>query len=281
MSATVRTTVALVVATLALTALSACGGSSGSSVDPGVARVGDVAISKESLSQWMGILAGGDFYELSHITLPKGIVSEPLDYPTCTSELKALAPKLEAAQLRSKCLELHEALRLQALGYLIGAQQGFDVDAELGVTVNGGEIQRALKAVEAEQFPSQAELREYLAERDWTLSVEQFIIKRDLLSEKTAAKLSARFHGEAQAVTYLDGLKAKWVARTSCSPGYVVLHCAKYTPALAKAEAAVPPPANLIHEIVLARPVAPGPPPAKDLNCYNNKSKRVVCERVQ
>lgn len=242
-------------------------------------RVGGDPITKASLNQWMSILGGGDFYELSHITIPKGLVSEPLDYARCTADLTTLAPKLDAKQLRAKCLLLHQALRLQTLGYLIGAQQEFGEEGEVGARVTGGEIQRALKAVKAEQFPTEAEFQQYLAERDWTPSVERFIIKRDLLSEKTAGVLSKRFSSQAAAIAYLNVLKKRWIARTSCSPGYVVLHCVEYKPGTP--ESTIPPPANLIKEVVAARPVAPAPPPARDLNCYNNKSKRVVCERAQ
>ncbi len=273
----VRTAAVLAAASLALTGLCACGGGGGSSADA-VVRVGRDPITEASLSQWMSILAGGDFYELSHLTIPKGMVSDPLDYARCTADLKTLAPKLNAKQLRSKCLVLHQALELQALGYLMAAKQELAEDAEFGVTVTGGEVQRAFKSVKAEQFPTEAELREYLAERDWPLSVELFIIKRDLLSEKARGKLGEKFHNESAADAYLNGLKQKWIARTSCSAGYVVLHCAEYKPGTP--ESTIPPPANLIKEVAAAHPVAPGPPPARDLNCYN-KGKSVVCERAQ
>lgn len=224
-SRSIRTAVALGAVLLATSGIAACGG--GASSDA-VVQVGSTAITKATLSRWMATLAGGDFYEAFGITLPKGMVSVPADYTVCVRDLRTIAPYLAKGTYRRKCEELDESLKQQALNYLLDSEIAFRKEAELGVTVSNAEIDQRFRTFKAEHFPTEAELQQYLAQRDWTLAVELFLVKRDLLSSKASRKLKERFKSEQAMYNYVESREKMWVSRTSCRPGYIVLECKQY-----------------------------------------------------
>jgi hypothetical protein len=272
-----RIVTALVAASLVTIGLPACGGGGGIPGDA-VAQVGSTPLTKAALSEWMSSLAGGDFFELAGITLPKGLVSDPPNYAVCIADMKTLAPKLSGGQPRAKCELLDRSMRQQALTYLLSTQQTFDQAAELGLTVSNGEINQNFKGLQEERFPTAADLRQYLSARDWPLSVERFLLKRNLLSAKLTAALNKKFSSEKAQIAYLKATHDKLIAKTSCRPGYVVAQCKEYD--AAKPPAMPPPPAALIQEVEAARPPVKQPAPAPDLEC-SNSPKGVVCEPVK
>jgi hypothetical protein len=274
-----RIIAAIAAVALSLAGVCGCGGGAHDSSD-GVAQIGSTSFTKATVSKWMSTLAGGDFYELAHITAPSGLVSDPPDFSRCAAALGGLAPKLTSTQRRNKCRQLYGALREQAISYVLTAQQSFDEDGELGIHVSEAEVTRALKVFKAELFPTEADKREYLSERDWTPAVERFIVKRDLFEAKSTSKLHKRFTSERALASFLEGLNKKWVAKTSCSPGYVVPQCEEFK--ASKSDADLIAPATLIQEIAAARAITPTQPVAPDLNCGNKgNGKGIHCERVR
>ncbi len=259
-----RAIAALLAASFVVTGVCACAGGGGISGDA-VAQVGSTAITKAALSSWMLTLAGGDFFELSQITAPTGLVSDPPRYSTCVAQLKTVTPNVAESRLTLQCQQLYRALKLQALEYLLTAQQGIAEDAERGITVSEAEVQRALTKVKAELFPTEADLKQYLAERDWTLSVEKFLIKRNLLSEKLARMLHEKFKSESASEKYLLATNRSWIAKTTCRKGYTVPQCNGYKPVAG--ESSIPAPATLVHEIAAERAALTKRRTAPDLNC--------------
>lgn len=273
MSKTIRTIAVLLALFLALGGLSACGGGGGLP-DNAVAQVGGTTITKATLSQWMSTLAGGDFYELSHITPPDGLVSDPPNYAICIAGLKRLAPKLSSAETKSKCEQLYQALKQQAVSYLLTSQQNFGEDAEVGVKASEDEVKQQFEKVKSELFPTEADLQQYLAARNWTTPVELFLIKRNVLSSKLARKLQEKFSDERASIAYFHSARKKWTAKTDCRPGYVVEQCKQYKPG--KTASTMLSPALLIKEIAAARPNTPERPPAPDFECAN-RGKGLSC----
>jgi hypothetical protein len=230
----------------ATVAVSACGSSGSSGV---VARVGNTPITKVDLNHWMSTLLGGDYFEITGATVPRGVVSEPENLSLCVAKLKTIAVGKVKAELTHRCRQLHSLLREQAMEYLINSDVYAGEDAETGATVSNHEIQVAFASLKGEAFPTPATLQQYLAQRDWSLADEMFVVKRDLLGTRLLQKVREKLGKEASEAAldqYYKTLTAKWVAKTSCIAGYIVKGCRQYR------KLATPPtvsPAIVIEEV--------------------------------
>jgi hypothetical protein len=211
-----------------------------------VARVGRASLTAATVSHWMKPMTGGDFYESSSVRAPAGLVSEPPDYASCVTALTAFGSRFTPAQMQEKCHQLYEGIKQQVLTYLIGAATSVGRDAELGISVSEHEVEQEFRRLEAANFPKAGQLQKYLADREWPLSVELFLIKHDLLFSKLERKLHAE--GQAAFSKYLIDSIKRWTAKTSCRAGYVVNGCKQFTTAPEG-----PSPAVLIEEIVRSR----------------------------
>jgi hypothetical protein len=228
---------ALVVAVLLLaaTGLAGCGSSGAASGSPGgevVAEVGGSPITRAAVSHWMGTLAGEDYYELSAShTLPAGLVSDPPDYAECVSRLQAAAGNARAASsltatgLLTKCRQINLALRIQAAGFLVQEQWLTSIARDEGIVASEQEVQTLFRRIRAEQYPTEADLRQYLASRRSSVADELVRIKEDVLGQRISKKLTAGGH---RAATELMAIERSWTAKTSCSAGYVVEHCKQF-----------------------------------------------------
>jgi hypothetical protein len=198
----------------------------------------------------MNTLAGGDFWELSHKhTIPAGLVSDPPNYTRCVDRLGAVSAaagqKHTTAELLRKCRQLYQALKQQAVSYLVGAQWRIALDAEVGITASDKEVDELYRQTRREEFPSDADQARYLAERRRTLADELFVLKLDLLSQKTIAKLEA---GGRPLLAKFNAAGRRWEGKTSCHPGYVVLHCKGFV-AEPQPSASLPPASILMEQV--------------------------------
>jgi hypothetical protein len=209
--------------------------------------VGTRPITKAMLNRWMAPMVGGDFYESTHLRAPRGLVSEPPNYAACIAAIRAFGSKLTAAQITSKCEQLYEQIKEQVLTYLIEAEWSLDRDAEQGVTVSNQEIEAEFKRLEVKFFPKEGELQTYLANHEWPLSVELFLIKRDMLYNKLEKKFSENGRKAQFGRFLLDNAK-QWTARTTCQIGYLVEQCNDY-----KSVPSTTSPDILIEEFVSSR----------------------------
>jgi hypothetical protein len=228
-----RSVASLTLAVAAL-GLAACGGSGSGET---VAQVGGSAITRTAVSHWMSTLGGGDYYELSGShTLPAGLISDPPNYSRCVSTLEAasaasahtdstLAAALTPTELLRKCRELNLALRTQATAYLVAAQWQAAVDRDEGITATEQEVQQLFEKVKAEQYPTAADLSQYLASHRSNLADFLFILKLDVLQSKAGSKLTG---GDQQTAVAFSEAGRRWTAKTSCSAGYVVMHCKQF-----------------------------------------------------
>jgi hypothetical protein len=221
----------LVVLSLAVGWLSACGGGNINSGGHVVAGVGRHTITDVEVSHWMQTLVGGDFYELSaKHRVPAELVSDPPDYSSCVANLEAAAKKAHRpipapAQLLTKCRQLYQALKDQALEFLIESQWIIGLAGEEGFTVNDQEVASLFKETVAQETPKGSEFKRFLADNRRSLADELFIVKLDVLREKRSTRL--RDAGR-KALVALTQAGVRWTAKTSCRPGYVVNHCKQY-----------------------------------------------------
>lgn len=256
MSKVTRTIALIVCVCLAAAALAACG-SSGDPSSGVVAQVGGYAITKTMLNQWITEKIGEDYYEVSTHESPPRLVSEPADYPACVASLKAITPipgegrpqpQPTVAQLTSRCKELYQAIKTQAIAYLVSSYWSLNFDADHGIKVTNEELQQKLKQIKAERYPTEAEFQQLLTTRRRTLAQELFIIELDLVQQKLGKKLK----NESPQLTAAYIREAKSAASSaSCHPGYVVEFCKGYkAPQTSAAET----PSVLLEEIARWRP---------------------------
>ncbi len=252
MAKATRPILAFVAVSLAVAGLAACGGGTAGDV---VAQVGGSQVTKSELSHWMSTLAGGDFYEISKKhTVPAGLVAEPPNYGVCVARLEATAagvatvqPKPTAALLLSKCRQLYQALKLQAVSFLVEAQWIIGLAGEEGLGATSGEVMQLFKEIKVEQFPREGELQKYLASNRRSLADEMFVVKLDVLRRKIQQKLNA---GGSQMLARFTEAGQRLTAKTSCSAGYVVQHCKQYT-GQQPAAPSLPSPAVLLERVAV------------------------------
>jgi hypothetical protein len=216
-------------------ALAGCGGDSGDSLVQ--LQGSSVSISKATLDHWMRAKVGADFRASIVTKGPQGLVSEPANYAECAAAAKKIVPrgstgelKLSDAQINRKCQELHQAVKEQALGFLIAAQWAATEAAQAGVHVSPALLHKEYERYRAQRFPIETELQSYLAERNWSVSDVLFEIKQNLLARAMASKLQAEGKtvgggGYTKLVLEHEGAH---IAKTSCKEGYVVPGCKEY-----------------------------------------------------
>lgn len=227
-----RTALAVALVALGGLLVTACGG--GGRSGNVVAQVGDAAITRATVSHWMATMAGGDYYEVSrkHV-VPDGLVSDPPNYGRCVTRLEAAAarssgggPKPTSVQLLGKCQQLYQALKTQAVAYLVNGEFQIAADRELGITANQREVMQFFyKDVKPTTFPSDAEMHEYLTARRLSLSDVLFATRLNLLGAKLQPAYAS---AGGRTPPQLAAAWAKWTRRTSCHDGYVVEHCKQY-----------------------------------------------------
>jgi hypothetical protein len=255
MTKTIRFLTAVLVGLVCVTLVASCGGG-----DPSgdiVAQVGNTPISRALLNEWMEAVTGGDYFEHLSKVAPRGLATDPPNYPRCIATAEKIAVRsangrLEAtrAQLASKCRQLYQALKEQALALLISIFSRVGEGAEHGLHVSKAEVNKFFESVKARQFPTQADYQTYLAQRDWNQSIETLQLERNIITTKIQDKFQASGPNGQQALIrfLINGMK-KWTAKTTCRPGYVIAGCREYNSSQ-KTSTTAPAPAPLLEELV-------------------------------
>jgi hypothetical protein len=187
-------------------------------------------ITTPMLNQWMMIEIGADYYSASKRQVPERLVSEPPNYPACVSALEAIRGKGEpvrrstVAQLRSKCEQLYQAIKIQTLAFLVTSYWTIDFDANHGVKVTDEEVAQKLERVKAEQYPKPGQFQESLDARRRTLGQEVFLAKIDLLQEKLKQRIQSG-NGKYARLASEASISADSAV---CPTGYVVPHCKQF-----------------------------------------------------
>lgn len=222
-------------------------------------QIGGYTITRAALNQWMTEKLGEDYYEVAAHEAPPRLVSEPADYPACTAALKAITPipgkgrpqpQPTTAQLTSKCKQLYQGVKEQALIYLVSSYWNMNFEAHHGIKMTDEEVQQGLKRIAAERYPKEGEFQRVLVSRRRTLSQELFQVRVELLQQKLEKKLR---NGDPQLAATLVREAKSAAAGADCRPGYVVEYCKGYkAPASAPSNARAP--IVLLEEIARWRP---------------------------
>jgi hypothetical protein len=203
-----------------------------------VAQVGATAITEGVLAQWMTETAASDFYSISSHVGPPHLVAEPANYPACVTELKKLTPipgegppqhQPTPAQLLTRCKELYETVKKQALAYLIGVYWSKAYDASHGIQLTHTETEQGLQRIHAEQYSKPGAYPQMLTNNGRTAAQEQFILENELLNKKVTAKLIDE--GEKAATSFDQEAEQENTQNdANCRPTYIVAHCKGYKP---------------------------------------------------
>jgi hypothetical protein len=227
---------ALVLLVVALICLGGCGRGGGDAV---VAQVGANKITESTLHHWVATFIRGDFYQVIGAKAPAGLATDPPDYASCVSAAKTLVPRpgsgkprLNTRQLETRCHELYEAVKLEALSYLISALWTKEQAAQLGHPVTDSEVHTRLQGLIAEKYKTQQAFQSYLRNKGWSLADMNYILKRNLGSERVleAIRRQAASGGTRAFARVVLRNNAKWTAKTNCRAGYLVWQCQEYKP---------------------------------------------------
>jgi hypothetical protein len=215
---------------LPLVLLAGCG-----TADPSLVRIHgtSASISKATLNEWMRAMAGGDYRQSIGVQGPVGLASEPANPSECADAARAIIPKtatgepkLTSAQIAQTCAQLHQALKTQALSFLIAVQWAIAEGAEHGITISEAELKHEFESYRT-KYPTTQALRRYLDERHWQVSTVLLQLKRNMIVRRLGERPSSNVN-QAQTLSKLVARYKTMIARTRCQPGYVVPNCSQY-----------------------------------------------------
>jgi hypothetical protein len=232
---------------IALVSVAACGGSGSDEIVARVAGVG--SISKGTVEHWIPIQARLTHSVVPTKPVPKGVVPDPPAYPACIAYLKTTqkitetGPKPTIAQLRSRCAQQYQTLKLNVLNLLISWDWEIGSGAATGMKVTDSDVRRRLETIRKNDLVD-VSFKKYLK---WTGQTEADMLLRSRVQlfevkfrDRAIAMLSHLPPGltaqqRQQAIAKLSAgqpTPSQWVARTSCRPGYVTSSCRQYKSSL-------------------------------------------------
>jgi Raf kinase inhibitor-like YbhB/YbcL family protein len=124
------------------------------------------------------------------------------------------------------------ALEHQVLGFLITSQWVLAEADHLGIGASEAEVRQRLHQVTGKQFPKAAQLKRYLAsigetEADLLMRVKGELLQAKISQHVTSGK-TASTEPHLLLSDFQKSFEARWRARTSCDPGYVMEDCKEY-----------------------------------------------------
>jgi hypothetical protein len=237
-SSTVKrsTVIALLAATAAVVG---CGGSKPSSDHGYLARIGDKTVTRAEVNHWTATFVDGDYYSALHERAPKGLATNPVDYRACVSAAKrarsphAKKPSLSSSVLTTRCHELYEDTRREALSYLISVRWSEEQAAERGLTATSADVQERI-AQNAKEYTGPESYAEYLVKKGWDRADLNVIVKRNILVGLNIKHLEALAgtgpSRQRNLIRVYTEEQRKWTGRTYCAPEAIVENCRQYKP---------------------------------------------------
>jgi hypothetical protein len=220
--------VSAVAAIAAVGLLASCGSSSNA-----IVRVGQSTITKAALNHWMSVMVAGDFRAELGKSPPAGLVSDPPNYRACTAAARSLAAHAQTPRvLVALCHQLYQAVKVQALTFLIDASWHIEDAREHGEAAGIKEMEQRLRRLKANELPKPGQFQDYLGQVDRTKADELYLFRRNILAERLLARLQREAGKGSSSRAALGRLieewLARWTAKTNCESGYVAPQCRQY-----------------------------------------------------
>jgi len=174
--------------------VSACGGGV-----PGdaVVSVGGTPISKTMFNHWMAIAAAGAAASEPGKTASKPPVPEPPSFTACIAHLEQVATasskgktKPNPALYKSQCEQQYTAYKQEVLDFLISSQWVMSEAEEQGVHASESEVKKQFETLKSQQFPKEAQFKEFLARTGETEADLLMRVKLQLLARKIQEKIT-------------------------------------------------------------------------------------------
>ena len=152
-----------------------------------VAKVDDTVIKKEEFDHWLNVAAVGQQSQL-----PGGgdvVVPDPPDFEECIAAKKEQpAPpgsqKPTDDQLKEQCEQEYNALRQQAMQFLISAEWIQQEAADRDIEVTDDEVAKQFEDQKNQTFPKEKDYQEFLKTSGQTEEDLRLRIKLQILSDK-------------------------------------------------------------------------------------------------
>jgi hypothetical protein len=248
MSNRILTTLATVA--FATCGLTACGGNSSNGVAAKIAGVG--SISKATLDHWIPVEAVVIYEEDPKAPVPRGLIPDAPRFSACIAYLAATpqkliesGPRATTAQLKRRCIQRQDELRVLTLNTLIGWDWTMGTGVALGMKVSDAQARQRLAEVNKRSFPRPGEFAKYLkltrqtvADMLFRSKVQEFEAKIAQAQKAVEAQLPSNLTAKQRQDAIAESpdspkLRNGWVAKTTCSRGYVVSACKEYRGPLA------------------------------------------------
>lgn len=231
-----------------------------------VAQVGEEAIAKVELDEWLAQAAYAQFR--------RPVAMVPPRYGQCVAATRAARAakgwrKLGARALRKRCRRHHRTLRRQTLAFLVQARWIEQEAAARGVDIGAGRVDRAFSRHKRRAFPTSRAYRRFLRESGATESHIEYRVRLDLLqravtqdvaseirpvTRRDIARYRARRRDRFAAIRrvranrkiraeivawrqqrvvgrFVADFHERYVAITWCAPGHRIDECGAPTPA--------------------------------------------------
>jgi Raf kinase inhibitor-like YbhB/YbcL family protein len=119
----------------------------------------------------------------------------------------------------------------RALGFLITSEWALGEAAAQHVSVSEVEVRERLAQLEKESFSEPGSLAKYLSQSGQTEADLLARMKVELLTSRTAAKLTAgksAAQRKSTLASFQQAFQRRWRSRTTCKTGYVMENCSEY-----------------------------------------------------
>jgi hypothetical protein len=212
-------------------AIAGCGSAGGSS--EAVVDMNGAKLTKATVEHWVSIAAARDYELMPSKPIPRWVIPDPPKFTECIAHLPALLgqgakPPQTLGGRKAQCESRYQALRDQVLSGLISGEWFIAEGKRKGLRATEAEVTHRVERVRTSAFGNEAAFKRYLSYTGETFADQMFRSRIKVYSEKILQEIVAKPDRVQAMHEFSQGFPRRWVAKTSCSPGYVVPGCKQY-----------------------------------------------------
>ena len=183
-----RIAVLIATALTGAVAVAGCGGVPSN----GVAKVGDVTITKSQFNHWLN--AAAKQQAQAQPGAASAAVPDPPNFTRCIAEkqrqpLPSGAQKPPVAQLKAQCKQQYDGLKQQTMQFLISAEWLQQEAAKRGVKATPAQVRTTFEQQKKQAFPKEADYQTFLQRSGRTEQDLLFQVKLSVLTNQLQAKV--------------------------------------------------------------------------------------------